>query len=139
MSDIEENELDDMQTFSLKILKSHWSGEQETEVRGGLEALFEDCKLCFCKNCRLLFCPRDGDECVVRTHRGKQIAFPNGRMEETARGPEGETVTLRNFTCCGKCADGEGCVEKAFGTHVPDPNRVNSTLRITEQPVHAPS
>jgi hypothetical protein len=98
------------QTFSLKILKSQWTPEREAHVRAGLEALFEDTKLCLCRNCQCLFSPSDGSECVVYTQGGRQVAFP-----------------------------GPGCIERNLGAHVADPTGGNSSLTFDDQAVFAAS
>lgn len=64
----------------------------------------EKVKLAICKKCDLCFCPANDDNCYSYYHKGKQIPFEGGNMEEIVVDDDDEPCIMVNYSCCGECA-----------------------------------
>jgi hypothetical protein len=117
------------------VIKSHWDGELERDVRESIAAFFDRTAVNYCSKCRLLFAPGDGEGCFETYHRGRQIPFENGNLEEVDWNEEedGEPVTLVKYTCCGEVAkDDPGCERMPAGVHNADQERPFSRISYYE-------
>jgi hypothetical protein len=135
-ADGEENEELETQTFTLTIMRSHWTAEVDQEFKRGLVDLFDVLRVAYCQNCGLLFAPVDNDRnCVVTHHSGHQLPFPSGEFEEVEMDDDNnEPITIVKWSCCGEVAKDEpGCQSRVMDGHVIDQKRTDAYCRYTVQ------
>jgi hypothetical protein len=107
------------QCFTLRILKSHWSPEKERELHEGLRELFDLVFVAFCKNCGLLYSPGDTEQCVTYKHKGRQLRFESGQLEEVEMDEDDQPIVIVKWSCCGEVpVDEPGCEPVPRGPHV---------------------
>jgi hypothetical protein len=114
------------QCFTLRILKSHWNPDKEQDLHDGLRELFDDVFVGFCKNCGLLYSPGDTGQCMTYRHKGKQLRFESGQLEEVELDEDDQPIILVKWSCCGEVAsDHPGCEPVPRGPHVLDEEKAD--------------
>jgi hypothetical protein len=115
------NEELEIQDFTLKLLKIHWTVEREKELETGCTELFDLVYVAFCKNCQLVYSPSDTSPSVSYRHTGKKLEFRPGVWEEVDMDDVDDPVVIEKWSCCGEvAADEQGCEAVPAGPHVLD-------------------
>ena len=87
-----------------------------------------------CKKCHLYFSPSSQDQtCYTYYHKGRQIPFDSGEMEEIVDDGYEEPYTVVNYSCCGECNKDEvpmACGKKENGKHEADNKAKISSFNI---------
>lgn len=105
------------------------------KYRKNLLEYYKTVQISICKKCKLYFCPSGKDqECYTYYHKGQQIPFDSGEMEEIVDDGDGEEpYILVNYSCCGECPKDEvvlSCGKKENGKHGADNKEKVSSFDI---------
>jgi hypothetical protein len=119
-------------SYTLKIIKMHWSPEKEQGVKKELLGLFDQYRIAYCSVCGLVYCVGEGGQCVSSRHAKRQIPFPNGKMVDERTGADGKRFKCLKFECCGEVPEQrDGCVQLRADAHLEDSSRRFSVLTVT--------
>ncbi|OHT17705.1 hypothetical protein TRFO_01021 [Tritrichomonas foetus] len=130
----ETTEEDDVATTNVYIFSNKFNDEVFGKIKSACEGYFNEIKLMTCKQCQCFYAPGGKhEECFEFYHKGKQIPFESGEMEEVDEDEDGEPITLVNYSCCGENIKGEPpmqCGKKSRGNHIPDQGKEISKCDI---------
>ena len=115
---------EDFATTVVEIFIPQLNDEVYAQIEQKLKEYYNEVELAVCKKCQLFFCPKHTeDKCMEYYHKGKQIPFESGQMEEVVYDEEEEPYILVNYTCCGECPKDEPpmeCGKRENGFHEID-------------------
>ena len=131
----DENTLErDSKITYVEIFFPFLNDEIYNDVISKLDDYFYKVNLAVCKKCTLFFSPNSDDPCYKLFHKGQQIPFESGEMEEVQYDEKDHYITV-NYTCCGEVPKDEipiNCGKEENGRHEIDEKiGIISVLKIT--------
>lgn len=123
----DESALDnDLATTHLIFLSHDTSDELKKQLKDISMDYFKDIRLVKCSRCHCFFCPnQENEQCITGKHKGKQIPFETGEMEQVDVDEDGEPYYVINMSCCGEVIKDDTdidsyCDKVIHGKHIED-------------------
>jgi ribosome-binding protein aMBF1 (putative translation factor) len=85
-----ENRETEVFNVTIRIAKSHWDNDRNTDIRERLQLIVKHSTVYVCGTCKQFFSESDGPTCPRTRHKGKQVELSPAVMEEMAEDEEEE-------------------------------------------------
>lgn len=131
---------EDLATSYVIYLLHDMTDDIKNQLKKVSEEYYKKIQLVKCSTCHCFYCPnQEGEKCITGEHKGKQIPFETGEMEQVDFDDDEEPFILINMDCCGEVIKDDNdiencCVKVEHGPHIEDKNSdVHSEIEFIEE------